>query len=210
MVSRSLGTRPLLDRKYLETANLGWLALNAETNIRQNEKLGGVSTTSMPSDKPATTYVLADEASYSGILNQINAALSAYGIVDPSQKALANSCVPKVHEFAKRAVAASKGKYGKVVQLNANDTKVFTQHQYKSAFEFSPVIADIGTEVVDDVGIRGQKTFKLHLATGNWRETKVTIDKKEYLLGTPSSFVLHFAQTTSTSDWKKVVKNYDK
>jgi hypothetical protein len=164
----------------------------------------------MPSDKPATTYVLADEASYSGILNQINAALSAYGIVDPSQKALANSCVPKVHEFAKRAVAASKGKYGKVVQLNANDTKVFTQHQYKSAFEFSPVIADIGTEVVDDVGIRGQKTFKLHLATGNWRETKVTIDKKEYLLGTPSSFVLHFAQTTSTSDWKKVVKNYDK
>lgn len=210
MVSRSLATRPLLDRKYLEAANLSWLALNAETNIRQNEKLGGVSTTSMPQDKPATTYVLADEAAYSGILAQINAALSAYGVVDPSQKALVNSCVPKVYEFTKRAKDASKGKYGKVVQLNVNDTKVFTQHQYKKAFEFSPVIADIGTEVVDDVGIKGQKTFKLHLATGNWRETKVTLDNKEYLLGTPSSFVLHLAQTTSTFDWKKMVNNYDR
>lgn len=200
-----------LTASYKDTAALAWLALNAETNIRQNEKIGGIERTSVPSDSKTTLNLYADEASYQLLLNQIEAAKSAYSNLEASEKHLASSCLPEITAFAEAAVKASKDKDKTVVKLDPKSTALFGKVKHKHAFEFKPVIADIGSELKgDEPGVDGQKDFNLHLATGAWRTVPVTVDGKEYLAGTPSAFVLHLPKTTSTAEWQKMVWEKDK
>ncbi len=203
---------------------MAWLALNAETNIRQNEKIAGLERTSLPSDQRVTQNVFADSSAYGAMVREIDAALSAYRHIDQDGSLVENTCVMPVRKFAEAAHAASKAKDNSVVQLEKAETAVFGKVEFKKAFEFKPVIADIGSEVLDDPEgfqgetqfeeFKGQKNFKLHLATGYFRQVPITIGigtrKKLYLIGTPSAFVIHFAGTTSTAEWQQgLVERYD-
>lgn len=211
---------------YKNTAALAWIALNAETNIRQNEKIAGLERTSVPQDEPTTRNVFGDEAAYRGLLKEIAAARVAYRVIDTDGKLVAKTCLSPVEQFVNAAAEASKGKDGRVIQLDSRDTAVFGKVSMKKAFEFKPVIADIGTELKgDNEGFRssdaalkefdGQTDFNLHLATGYWREVPVKVydggrSPREFIAGTPSAFVVHFKKTTSTADWQKVVYTHDK
>lgn len=209
---------------YKNAAALAWIALNAETNIRQNEKVAGIERTSLPQNEFSTRYVFADVSSYQGILKEIEAAQVAYRVIDTTGKLVAKTCLDPVQKFAAAAAAASKDKDGQVLQLDARDTAVFAKGSFGESFEFKPVIADIGTELKGDPeGLRtsdaslkefdGQTDFNLHLATGYWREVPVTVRDghatRELIAGTPSAYVVHFKKTTSTADWQKVVYKYD-
>lgn len=197
-------------KAYGDTAALAWLAINAETNIRQNEKLGGIVAESAPADGKATLNVYALDAAYQGMEFEIDMALRAYRNVPEANDLLKESCLPEVQRFVIAARKASKDKNYKVVQLAATETALFAKSKFKKAFEFKPVLADIGGEVKNDKeGIDGQKDFNLHLATGNWREVPAKVDGKDYLVGTPSAFVLHLPKTTSTRDWQEMVEKYD-
>ena len=192
---------------YLQTANLAWLALNAETNIRQNEKIAGVTATAVPEKEPVTQLIFASAVRYDRIQRELDAALNNYLVVGQLPK---DNCAVELRELAVTAHKESQGKEG-VIKLSQKATEFFGQAKNSEAFKFSPVIAEIGSEVLgDDPGIDGQTDFRLHLATGGWREVPTEIQGKTYLLGTPSAFVLHEDKTIATREWQeKLVMSYD-
>src|SRR5205814_1849032 len=81
---------------------------------------------------------------YAGIVKELAAAEAAYVIVDTDSKLVKQTCLPPVKAFAEAALAASKGKDKTVVQLDAKETAIFGQAKFEKAFEFKPLIADIG------------------------------------------------------------------
>jgi len=180
---------------YKATAALAWLALNAETNIRQNEKLGGLAGSAVPVTPDLDVF--GSPTQYQAVVNELDAALAAYRAIDP-KGSLVPGCVKELQQFNQAAMAIGDGKLGKVAQsLN----RVF------NGIEFEPVIADIGEEVEDkDAGI-----FRLHLAIGYGHSVITTVGGKEVKLWTPSAMVLHLPKTTATGEWQQsLVKNYEK
>jgi len=193
---------------FMDTSSLAWLALNAETNVRQNEKIAALERSLAVRPKAATTKIFANDSAYAMILDEIQAAEAAYKWVDPSGAQVKTTCVPGIKAFNEAAVAASKGKNHQVVEVDAGLTSIFLKSG--NAYEFKPVIVDIGGEVLGDPeGLEDQHDFKLHLATGQWRMVPAKIAGKDYVLGTPSAFVIHLPKTTSTAEWQGMVRKYD-
>jgi hypothetical protein len=175
---------------YRRTAALAWLALNAETNIRQNEKIAGLERVSAP-EGPTTSLVLGPAPAYSRIEAEIEAALEADRAVGAAAADLP-PCVGALKRMSRSAAEALEGRLEEVVRLAASDTEALGE------IHFSPVIAEIGMELKD-----GQDgTFRLHLATGRGRSVPARIGGRDYTLWTPSAMVLHLADTFATRDWQ--------
>ncbi len=199
---------------YRKTAGLAWLAINAETNIRQNEKMAGVGAGIAPQPQPATHKVYVVKEPLTNTLTEIDLALSGYQIVDPNLEVALTTCAGDMRKLIVAAIDASKDKENLVVEVDPSVTAFLAHPHNRLTYEFKPLIADIGSELLKDPeGLNGQRDFNLHLATGHWREVPVKIGEGdtavEYLAGTPSAFVLHLKGTTSPADWQPMVIEHD-
>lgn len=187
--------------KFKKTASLAWLALNAETNIRQNEKIGGIEATSAPANGP-TTAVYGTASAFERIAAELDAAVRAYRNIDPASHHTP-SCVAQLrayHVAAARAVG-NEPRLAHVAKHEA-DVLLWTK--------FEPVIADIGMEVNDTEGTQPEGKFRLHLAIGYGHEVPATVKGESHTLWTPSAMVLHLNKIVSTAEWQSSgVAHYD-
>lgn len=182
--------------KYRRTAGMAWLALNAETNVRQNEKLGGVGAGIEP-EPPG--QVFGNPTQYQQVAKSIAAAKTAYLSLVPATEFGRWSCLTNVTDFATAAAKVPAGQVGKV------DPKLIRGIKN---IRFPSILVDLGTEVSD----QEDGVFKLHLGTSPGRvfPAKVAGSNASYTVWTPAAFSLHLSKTTSTGDWMSMVQNYDK
>jgi hypothetical protein len=184
---------------FRKTAALAWLALNAETNIRQNEKIAGLERALARPAAAPTTLVFGKARQYESLKGELTAALAAYKVVDPKSE-LVGECVTSLSTLTESA-AKALGEKSEVRELAAGSTDFLT------LLKFEPVIADIGLEVDDPK----DGPFRLHLATGNGRVFPATSAGKKYTVWTPSGLTLHLPKLTSTAQWQSgLVNQYDK
>jgi len=188
---------------YRKTAALAWLALNAETNIRQNEKIAGIKATSEEQEEFPTTAVFGNQNEYEMLVAELDAAVKAYRLVDTEGTAT-QPCVSSLRKMNEAAVKAL-GAESSLAQLAPADVA------FLQKIEFVPVIADLGLEVDDEVGQKPEGVHRLHLAIGYGRKVEVSVNQKMYTVWTPTAMVLHLPKITSTAEWQRggVVK-YEK
>lgn len=181
---------------YLKTSALAWLAVNAEANIRVNEKISGVKAAAIEPDA-ITDLVYGAPNSYREITLSIAAAQKAYAVIDPSgQKA--SPCLSELKTYTEAAAKVQDGSVGRVTGAS---------REQLAHVQLEPVIADIGLEVDDSQ----DGAFKLHLATGGGRATPMTIQGSQFSWWTPSAHILHLPGAVSTAQWRnKMVDEFDR
>lgn len=182
-------------QSYRRNAALAWLALNAETNVRQNELLGDVAAPIRPAP---TTKVLGSKQ-YGEILKSISAAKAAYLTLVPAQE-LTNGCVSKIETMVQKA---SKIPVGKIEDLTAQEIE-----DALTGAIFPPVVVNIGGEIND----AQDGKFNLHLGMGNGRTYKAVVSgsKTPWTVWTPTAFSLHLPGVMTTAEWSGVVDQYEK
>jgi hypothetical protein len=177
---------------YKKTSALAWLALNAETNIRQNEKLAGFANTSIDTGS-ITTRLYGTATQYAGLVGEIAAAEKAYAALGSIELP---RCLNGLDAFA-QAARDALGYDARVATLGIERTKVLGD------IKIEPVIADIGMEVNDERGDQPGGIFRLHLATGEGHQVEVAVQGENYRLWTPSSMVLHLDSVHTTAQWQQ-------
>lgn len=194
---------------YRRAAVLAWLALNAETNIRVNEKITGISLAAAPQPNyKASLY--GSKADYTLLADSIKAAVRAYAEVDKKGE-LTPWCVKNVAAFTEAAQKLLKEDTDTVVPLQSEQTGLLDH-----GIELNPVIAHLGLEIDDQVGNAPAGSIQLHIATGRGRKVPGVVDGKSYSLFTPSAIVLHSEKQMTTAGWydkntgKGSVTQYDK
>jgi hypothetical protein len=177
---------------YRKAYALGWLALNAETNIRQNEKLPGVTATAAP--RPIMPFIFGNPSAYAEIAKELVLARRAYKAIGSDK---GSRCLERAELFTAAAAKLKDGEVGKV------DKKALA---FIDGVKIVPVLADIGMEVKD----KEDGIFRLHLGLGYGHTLEATIGDETYQLWTPSAMVLHLDEIQTTADWQDgLVDEYD-
>jgi len=181
-------------QSYRATAALAWLALNAESNLRANEKLPGVR---YGSEQESTNLVFGNPTAYELIREELDTARTQFALVDFEVQS-SQSCLRDLTVLTEQAKKIPVREVGTVAsELTAG----------LSSLAINPVYADIGLEVEDgDAG-----TFRLALATGYGHITLIPLNGKTYELWSPSAMVAHRPTLVNSRDWKRnQVTKYDR
>ena len=181
-------------RLYAQTSALAWLAMNAEANIRQNEKITGYER-GMSTSPQITTAVYGTEARFTALVAEIDSALATYRNVDPAGTRTP-ACVGMLRGL-NAAAAHALGAEPALARLSSSDVEGLR------LVTIEPIIADIGLEVNDTIGDQPGGVFRLHLATGAGRAVPITVEGNAYTAWAPSAMVLHLDKTVTTSEWQR-------
>lgn len=184
------------------TFSMAWLALNAETNIRQNEKITGYGKTSVETGGDVTAPIYGTRTQYLKIVSEISAAKAAYRAIALGDESLPY-CVNALLEMNQKGVD-NLGEIPTFARFSAESLNFLRE------MEFKPVIADIGMEINDERGDRPEGIFRLHLATGFGHAVEANIQGRVSVLWIPSSMVLHLPSIETTDSWRNAsVTKYD-